>query len=314
LVIISYTTGLSFALGRIGPLAAIITTVFYLLALYLFALPNTLENPFASIYSETLIKTTCQHILLLVGFNTLIYRKYYDTPLYLWVIMLQKYCSASGQRINMDKSSVFFSKGCSEQERLAIKNVLDVQRETLNEKYLGMPSDVGKSKGVAFRYLRDRVWKKVLGWLEQLLFVGGKEILIKSVAQAVPTYSMSCFKLPRGLCDHINSLISKFWWGSKEGKIRTSWVSWETMIQPKFAGGLGFRDIELFNLALLARQAWRLLQEPDSLSARVLKAVYYPEGDILSARLGGHPSQVWRSILEGRDALCIGLIRRIGDG
>jgi hypothetical protein len=80
LVIISYTTGLSFALERIGPLAAIVITVFYLLILYLFALPNTPKNPFASIYSESLIKTTCQHLLLLVGFDTLIYRKYYDTP------------------------------------------------------------------------------------------------------------------------------------------------------------------------------------------------------------------------------------------
>jgi hypothetical protein len=80
LVIISYTTGLSFALERIGPLAAIIITVSYLLVLYLFALPNTPKNPFASIYSESLIKTTCQHLLLLVGFDTLIYRKYYDTP------------------------------------------------------------------------------------------------------------------------------------------------------------------------------------------------------------------------------------------
>jgi hypothetical protein len=80
LVIIRYTTGLSFAKERIGPLATIITTVSYLLALYLFALPNTPENPFASIYSETLIKTTCQHLMLLVGFDTLIYQKYYDTP------------------------------------------------------------------------------------------------------------------------------------------------------------------------------------------------------------------------------------------
>jgi hypothetical protein len=79
LVIISYTTGLSFALERIGPLAAITIIVFYLLVLYFLALPNTPENPFASIYSESLIKTTCQHLLLLVGFDTLIYRKYYDT-------------------------------------------------------------------------------------------------------------------------------------------------------------------------------------------------------------------------------------------
>jgi hypothetical protein len=80
LVIISYTTGLSFALERIGPLAAFTIIVFYLFILYLLALPNTPENPFASIYSESLIKTTCQHLLLLVGFDTLIYRKYYDTP------------------------------------------------------------------------------------------------------------------------------------------------------------------------------------------------------------------------------------------
>jgi hypothetical protein len=80
LVIISYTIGLSFALEKIGPLAAIIITVFYILVLYLFALPNTPKNPFASIYSEFLIKTTCQYLLLLVGFDTLIYRKYYDTP------------------------------------------------------------------------------------------------------------------------------------------------------------------------------------------------------------------------------------------
>jgi hypothetical protein len=79
LVIISYTTGLSFALERIGPLAIIIIIVFYLLVPYLLALSNTSENPFASIYNESLIKTTRQHLLLLVGFDTLIYRKYYDT-------------------------------------------------------------------------------------------------------------------------------------------------------------------------------------------------------------------------------------------
>jgi hypothetical protein len=80
LVIISYTTGLSFAEERIGPLAVIFITIFYLLVLYLLALSNTPKNPFACIYSESLIKTIHQHLLLLVGFDTLIYRKYYDTP------------------------------------------------------------------------------------------------------------------------------------------------------------------------------------------------------------------------------------------
>jgi hypothetical protein len=124
--------------------------------------------------------------------------------------VLQKYCLALGQRINMDKSSIFFSKGCPAVLKESIKNTLEVQRETLNEKYLGLPSNMGKSKSGAFKYLKDKVWKKVLGWMEQFLSVGGKEILIKSVAQAVPTFSMSCFKLPRGLCEHINQMLRNF--------------------------------------------------------------------------------------------------------
>ena len=80
LVIISKPTGLSFAVERIGPLAAIIITAFYLLALYLSAISKPPAKLSFSIYSESFIKTACQHLLLLVGFDTLIYRKYYDTP------------------------------------------------------------------------------------------------------------------------------------------------------------------------------------------------------------------------------------------
>lgn len=95
--------------------------------------------------------------------------------------------------------------------------MLNVPNETLNEKYLGMPSDTGTSKNGAFKYLKDRLWGKIQGWMERTMSAGGKEVLVKSVAQAVPVFSMSCFKLPRGLCEHLNMLIKKIWWGSKNG-------------------------------------------------------------------------------------------------
>jgi hypothetical protein len=191
---------------------------------------------------------------------------------------------------------------------------LDVHNVTLSERYLGMPSDVGTSVNGSFKYLKDRVWKRVQGWLEMLLSMVGKEVLIKGVAQAIPTYSMACFRLPRGFCHHINSLLWNFWSGSKGGKRHTCWVAWDDMTMPKHMGGLGFRDIELFNLALLAKQAWRLVQEPTSLSARILKAVYFPNGGFLDAELGASPSKIWQSILDGRSVLNLGMIKRIGNG
>jgi hypothetical protein len=107
-------------------------------------------------------------------------------------------------------------------------------------------------KNGTFKYLRDRAWEKVRGWVEKHLSAAGKEVLIKAVAQAIPVYSMACFHLPRGLCDSVTSLIRQFWWGSKQRKQKLAWVSWDVMTKPKYMGGLGFRDLEIFNLALLA--------------------------------------------------------------
>ena len=86
------------------------------------------------------------------------------------------------------------------------------------------------------------------------------------------------------------------------------------MTMPKFSGGLGFRDIELFNLVLLAWKAWRVLQDPGSLSAQILKSVYFPNGNFLEDSEGTRPSRIWQAVMEGKDVLSQGIIRRFGTG
>jgi hypothetical protein len=71
--------------------------------------------------------------------------------------VLQVYCRASGQQINVDKASIHFAKGVSMATRAEIKDLLDIQNEALSEKYLGMPTHVGVSTNEAFKYLKDRV-------------------------------------------------------------------------------------------------------------------------------------------------------------
>ena len=144
--------------------------------------------------------------------------------------------------------------------------------------------------------------------------MGGKEILIKSVAQAVPVYAMMVFKVPKKICKGITDAISQFWWGDDNDHKRMHWLEWWKLCVPKGQGGMGFRDFHCFNLAMLAKQVWRLLYDPDSLCARVLKAKYYPDGKLLQAKLKSGSSFTWQSILAGLEGFKRGYIWRVGDG
>ena len=109
------------------------------------------------------------------------------------------------------------------------------------------------------------------------------EILIKAVAQVIPTYTMSVFKLPDSLYDEMTSMVCNFWRGQKDGRNKMAWLSWEKMCAPKKDGGLGFRDLKAFNIALLAKQGWHLQSNTRSLVYHVLKACYFLDRDFLHA-------------------------------
>ena len=86
------------------------------------------------------------------------------------------------------------------------------------------------------------------------------------------------------------------------------------MCKPKADGGMGFKDLRAFNLALLAKQGWRLIQNPGSLTHRVLKAKYFSESNFMEVQIGKKPSYIWRSLMEGRKVLDKGLRWSIENG
>jgi hypothetical protein len=228
--------------------------------------------------------------------------------------ILEKYEVASGQKLNKEKTSIFFRRNTSPEKRMEITQLSGLQATESYDKYLGLPTLVGKSRTQAFASIKDRIWNCINNWKTKFLTQAGKEILIKAVVQAIPTYCISVFLLPKALCKEIQGMMQRFWWGHKDNTSRIHWMSWERMGKSKARGGLGFRDLEVFNKALLPKQLWRLLQAPDSLAAKILKAKYYPSNSILEAQLGNRPSYLWRSFMAAQPVLKNGMLWRIGNG
>ncbi|XP_041009289.1 uncharacterized mitochondrial protein AtMg00310-like [Juglans microcarpa x Juglans regia] len=125
---------------------------------------------------------------------------------------------------------------------------------------------------------------------------------------------MGMFLLPVSIIRKLNQLLRKFWWGYNEDTFKIQWVGSDKINTNKESGGLGFRDFKRFNLALLSRQGWRIIHNPNSLVSMILKQRYFSQVGLLDSRLGPGPSFAWKGIQAGLTLLRKGIVWRIGNG
>jgi hypothetical protein len=223
------------------------------------------------------------------------------------------YESASGQKLNRDKTLLLFSKNTPHTLNDHLVSMVGVTPINCFEKYLHLPSMVGKSRVASFVSIKGYIWDRINGWKEKFLSHAGKEVLLKAVLQAIPTYTISVFKLPKSLCQRINALFSKFWWGHQNNGAKIAWLRWSKMGLAKQKGGLGYRNLELSNKALLAKQGWKIMQNAVSLVVQVLKKKYFSKESYLMSWLGSNPSYVWRSIWGAKVLVQAGMLWRVRD-
>ena len=98
--------------------------------------------------------------------------------------------------------------------------VLEVFATSNHETYLGLPSQIGRKKSVVFNFIKDKVWQRLQGWNQKFLSKAGKEIMLKTIAQAIPNYAMNIYLLPVDLCKELEIMMNSFWWGTKRNGVR----------------------------------------------------------------------------------------------
>ncbi|KAL0409524.1 UNVERIFIED_CONTAM: putative mitochondrial protein [Sesamum radiatum] len=227
--------------------------------------------------------------------------------------VLEKFEAISGLAINCKKSAAIFSKNVDQSTRIALVLVLGVSIVERHEKYLGLPTVIGRSKRAVFDHIKSRIWEKMQHWRSKLLSQAGRTVLLKAVIQAVPAYVMSVFRITNSLLRELESMMANFFWNHGQPR-KIHWVAWRKVCRAKDEGGLGLRNLKAFNWAMLAKQLWRIVTRPDSLVSQLFKGKYFPDTDIFSAKVPPQASYAWRSLMEARNLIEAGLRWSVGSG
>lgn len=149
-----------------------------------------------------------------------------------------------GQKINSGKSSIFFSKNAPNSIKHDLCTKLNFVEASEHSSYLGLFNIVGRNKYAIFGFIKEKLKAKIQGWDHKSLSKGGKEVLLKTVAQTLPNYAMSVFLLPVDLCQQFERLMCKFWWQTySKNNNNIHWQSWSRICKRKSSGGMGFRNV-----------------------------------------------------------------------
>lgn len=112
--------------------------------------------------------------------------------------------------VNLQKIVVYIGTNIGRDDPEMILEILGIGRAIGNGSYLGLPMEVERFKKKVFSYIKERAWKRILGWYEHSLFKGGKEVLLKVIIQLIPSFIMSVLKLLSLLLLKLDSMMTRF--------------------------------------------------------------------------------------------------------
>ncbi|KAH9735416.1 putative ribonuclease H protein [Citrus sinensis] len=212
-------------------------------------------------------------------------------------MVLNNFCQSSKAKVNKTKSQVFFSKNISarDMKRIGAELGFSVTRDLGT--YLGMSLLHTRVLQHTYQNIIDKVERRLSGWHASLLSLAGRITLTQTVLQAIPVYAMQTTSLPTGINMKIDKACRKFIWSGNSNQQWMSMVSWDTLCKPKAYRGLGLKELNVMNKALLMKLSWGIISGKDSLWVQVLCTKYGVNNSnpplSLPTRYGSH---MWKAI------------------
>ena len=174
---------------------------------------------------------------------------------------LDKLCDFSRQKVSRPKSSIAFSTGIDIEVVTRISNISKIRITNSLERYLGIPSIMGRVNFGQFKHILDHREGRLEGWKAKNLTVARRVVLVKLVLASTPIYMMQSTLLPKRLCNTIDRKIQTFIWSGLQSRRHIHLVIWEIKTRRKANGGLRIRSMQNINLAFMAKLGRRLLTE-----------------------------------------------------
>jgi hypothetical protein len=229
--------------------------------------------------------------------------------------VLHEFCQKSGQKINLLKSQVFFSKNTPESQTTTLSHALGVHVTQDLGMYLGAPMIHQRISKQSFAYLLDKMRKKLSGWKAKTLSFAGRVTLAQTSLVNIPGYVLQCTPIPVSVCEDVEQICRNFIWGTTAEARKTHLIAWDKLCHPKSEGGLGFRNLKMLNKAHMMKLSWQILTQPSKLWVKILKAKYKCGMNIIpNFKHASNSSPLWRAIVNAWDDVKGNITRVIRDG
>lgn len=229
--------------------------------------------------------------------------------------ILGTFCSASGKKLSLPKSRVFFSHNTKENLASQLSTELGIERTLNLGMYLGVPLLHSRISKENFCFIVDKVRKRLSSWKSKTLSLAGRISLTQSCLWSLPAYVMHTTPIPQGVCKEIEALCRNFIWGSTTDRRKCHLISWDTICSPKEEGGLGFKTLQVINRAYMIKLAWMMAKDDKCLWTKVFRAKYN-FSPYVKANPQAKPSSspTWKSICKEWPLAELGMSWDVGNG